>query len=371
MLEKWLLLDQAKPLLYRKELIYPDEFGKLDSSGDGLVFEIVRDTLSHWRDSIAELRGNGITIPLTTSHDDWDKVENKLGEVIDGRIAKNKQGKSALFIDVKFDDEKSRDLAIKGDVSIGSPPLWRDGKKRTYRYPVQHVCSTAAPVIPGLETWQAIAAAFGKSKKGKAMDLDQLITLLGLEEAAKDAASDDEKIGLIKAKIMEFTGGAPKKDAAAADAQGVAASAGTPPVKVAPADDDDDEPEPKGKAKKVTATVAFSQRPEAPLLVKTVKGARMAQLDALVESRTITPAVKKELVLSHCTDEQVTLELSHGDDGKAFDDAIKLVKMMHKDRPMKDSGRSTGDADDDEVIELSHNQADSYQKFVKERYATK
>jgi len=361
----WLLLDGKNRLLYRKEVIYEGDWGKLNSRGDGIAFAIARDTLSHWQQSLAEMRAAGIKSPFTTSHENWESTEDRLGEVINAEVSENDNGKPSLYLDILFDDEKSRDIGLKGDVSIGSPPVWYDGRKRKWVYPLQHVASTNAPVIPGLETWQAIAAAFGerKSNKGSIMDLEMLIELMGLTDAAATAESDDEKIGLIKAKIAEWTGGTPKPDAEGnPKPAAVAASQSTPaPASAATSA--------VPQAKKVT--VAFSHAH--PVLVKTVRDARVATLDALVAQNVISPAIKKELVLSHCTDDGIKLELSHAADdsagGAAFDEAIKLVKLVAKDRPLKSSGRSAaGEQTDDQVLELSHGlEANSFEKSCENR----
>lgn len=345
-LRGWVLLDAKQRLLFRKEAIYRGDFGKLDSSGTGIEFNVVSDTLHHWMQSVRQLRRNGVAIPLSKSHETWDSSEDRLGEVLDASVRANDQGLPSLFLDILFDDEQSRDIALKGDVSIGSPPIWYDGKKREYQYPLQHVASTAAPVIPGLETWQAIAAAFRAAQpiKGQVMELDDLIAMLGIE-VPEEANTDEAKIALIKQKLTELVGKPPEEPAQPPATEDVDMSQGDPPVATpaAPA---------VPQAKKVT--VAFSH---APVLVKTVRDSRLAQLDALVTQNIITPAVKQELALAHCSDGGIKLELSNGSSGNEFDSAIKLVKLMAKSKPLARHGRSEA-VDDESIIELAHSSND-------------
>lgn len=345
-LRGWLLLDQSKPLLYRKEVIYEGEFSKLNFSGNGIEFAIAHDTLNHWKRSLEEQLAAGIQVPFSKSHKTWDAPEDRLGKVVAAEVRENDNGLPSLILDFLFDDEKSRDIGLKGDVSIGSPPVWYDGKGRKWEYPLQHVASTNAPVIPGLETWQAIAAAF--NTRGSKMELDELIELLGIE-VPDDANTDEAKKALIQAKLKELTGGGAPAEETPADApveasQGAKAAPATPTVP---------------QAKKVT--VAFSH----PTIVNTVRNARLAQLDALVTQNVITPAVKKKLELAHCSAEGIKLELSHadGNESKVFDDAIDLAKAMASDRPLKSSGRSAA-GDDPDALELSHDaKGFSFEKF--------
>ena len=356
----WLLLDKKSPLLYRKELIYEGEWQKLNSDGEGIAFAVATNTLNHWKESLSALREAGIKTPLTKSHENWDLPENKLGEVTAAHVSENDAGLPSLFLDILFDDEKSRDIGLKGDVSIGSPPgVWFDGTGREWRYPLQHVASTNAPVIPGLETWQAIAASFSKTNqaKGSKMDLDELIAALGIE-VDKSVNTDDGKKALVLAKLKELTGGG------TADGGGDGGDAPPDPKTVGMSHEDDDTEPTKTAGTPANAggqgglqpkrmTVAFAH----PVIVRTVRDARKAQIDALVTQKIITPATAKELACSFCTDEQIKLELSHtGDSGSAeFERAIKLVKTVAKDRPLPKSGRSEA-TDLSTAIELSHQQ---------------
>lgn len=356
----WLLLDAKTRLRYRKEVIYQGDWGKLNAKGEGIEFGVVRDTLNHWKDSVNEFRQLGIAIPLSKSHDNWESTEDRLGEIVGAEVSKNSKGHPSLFLDIEFDDEKSRDVALKGDVSIGSPPVWHDGAKRKHVYPVQHVASTAAPVIPGLETWQAIAAAFGESKsKGPTMELDELITLLGIE-VDESVNTDDGKKALVMAKIKELVGSpAPEgEEGAGGTSPPLDASLGTPTPAPAPVAGG------VPQAKKVT--VAFSH-----LQVRTVRKGRQAELDGYVAQNRLSPAVAKEISLAHCSDDAIGLELSHNGTGDAFDREVKIALSATQHRPLKASGRTeAGDDSDEAIIELSHSgRATGFSAFVDKQVA--
>lgn len=331
----WLRLDETKPLLYEKEAIYADQFGKLNSDGEGIEFEPYVATLDHWKESVDQFKANGVKIPLAKSHDGWDQTENGLGEVIGARRGLNDKGIESIFLQVLFDDEKSRDIGLKGDVSIESPPEFYDGKKNKYVYPIRHVASTNAPVIPGLESWQAIAASFGSTKsKGNTMDLDQLIELLGITVDDADN-NDDAKTALIRAKIKELVG----DEAAEGDDPKEKPADATPPHK------------PAAPGTPATPAVALSEKTKpSPLIVKTIRANREQQVAGLIEAGFISPATGKELTLSFCSDKAIGVELSEDGDGSQFDSMVRILKT---NKPLAKSGRSASGLGDSE-IELSH-----------------
>lgn len=358
-LRGWLLLAKDSPLLFEKEVIYDGDWKKLDSDGEGIAFAVRKNILNHWRDSLAELRAAGIKSPLATNHETWDQPENRLGEIVGANVRENDSGLPALFLRILFDDEKSRDIGLKGDVSIGSPGEWYDGTGRRWDWPLQHVASTNAPVIPGLEQWRKIAASFSKSTtKANTMDLDELIKLLGI--TVPDGASDETKQALIEAKLAQ--------DYGTGDAAGDGGDATPAPQETNMSHEEDEQQKRKaapaaqptnggtngggnGPMKKVT--VAFAH----PTLVNSVVGGRKAQIDALLDKGSITPAHAKELKLSYCDSEAVKLELSHDGDSATdeFERTIQTIKRMATDRPLKASGRSIAGSDDVEsAIELSH-----------------
>lgn len=360
----WILLDQKQPLIYRKEAIYLGDWGKLNSEGEGIEFNVYRDTLEHWKQSTEQFRKLGIAIPLSKSHDNWDRTEDRLGEVIAASVKPNSKGKPSLFLDIRFDDEKSRDIALKGDVSIGSPPTWYDGAKNKHVYPLQHVASTAAPVIPGLETWQAIAAAFGESKsKGSNMEIDELIALLGIE-VDESVNTDDGKKALVMAKLKELVGAPAKKP----EGEGEAGKEGegTPSPVDASLNSGAQPAEPAKERDMKKVTVAFSH-----LQVKTVRKGRQAELDSYVAQGKMSPATAKEIALAHCDDKAIGLELSHNGDGSAFDREVAIALSATKHKPLSKSGRTeAGDDSDEAIIELSHSgKGQGFSSFVDKQLA--
>lgn len=333
---EWLLLSSSEGLTYRKEAIYLGDWAKLDSKGDGLEFSTYRDTLEHWSKSVGELRGNGIDIPLSTTHDGWESSENKLASIIGAKVEKNQKGVPSLFLDIKFDDEKSRDTAIKADISIGSPPVFHDAKKRRYVYPLRHVASTAAPVIPGLETWQAIAASF--SNEGKTMEpelLAKLISLLKVEVSEEQADDTDAKLQLVTTAL----------DKALEDQS---KGGDTMPAETTELSEEGGTGSPAPQASKVT--VAFSQ---SPLMVTQVRKGRQSELDGYVAQNKLSPAVAAKLAEVHCSEGAIKLALDSNDDDSAFEGALGIALMASSNRPMSDSGRSDA-VTDGEVIELAH-----------------
>lgn len=341
--------SSSSGLVYEKEVIPEGEWAKLNREGKGIQFETYRSTLQHWAKSVGELLAAGVKPVLAKSHDHWDKPEEKLGEIVGAEVRKNRKGRDALFARVRFDDDESKAIALKGDVSIGSPDVWYDGRGKKWNYPFQHLASTNSPVIPGLEKWQAIAASFGTASKGNTMDLDELIALLGIE-VPEDANTDEAKKALIQAKLKELSGGgAPAPEAEPVEGEPVEASqtaTGVASPNVG-----------KGAARKVSATVSFSkENPPPPLVVKSIGEGRKATIEGKVAQHKFAPAVAADLIASFCSAERVSLELCHGDDGREFDLALSIAEKSAANPPLAKHGRSAASDDsDDAVLELAHN----------------
>lgn len=353
-LRGWVQFDKKNRLLYEKEVIYEDDFGKLDSEGEGIAFAVRSRILKHWHESLRDLRTAGIKSPFAKTHDSWDQPEDRLGELVGSDFRANEKGIPSLFLRILFDDEKSRDIGLKGDVSIGSPEVWYDGKKRKWEWPLQHVASTNAPVVPDLEPWRKIAASFSKSNtaKGHNMEPDDLIALLGI--TVEDGAGDDVKWALIKQKLAELTGNKPAKEGEGEE----------PAVEEVAASHEDDEARRKAAAANASGngtpvpqakrvTVAFSH--DDPT-VELYRDSNVERVNALIENRVVTPAVGKFITTSFCDSKDIAFDLTHKRGGTQFKKVIELVKMIAKDRPLNPSGRSLAGGDES-AIELSHNQA--------------
>jgi hypothetical protein len=358
--DPWLRLSQKNRLIYRKEAIYLGDFGKLNAQGKGIEFAIARDTVTHWKRSVDQLLENEVTIPLARSHAEWSDPERRLGKVIAAEIGRDSKDRHALFLDIEFDDEQSRDIALKGDISIGSPPVWFDGLKRRYEYPLQHVASTSAPVIPGLDEWHAIAAAFNLAQYGGTMDVDQLIELMQIE-VPEGSDTDEAKWALIHQWVKERCDTMPPAEEPTDDAP-VEASKATPAAPVAPAAN--------GAAKKVTATVAFShENPPPVLVINTVCQARKAIIDAEVTAGTFAPTVGADLVGEWCDQKKVELSIINNEDNSAFERELARWRKAKKNPPLSAAGRSKGSVPDDE-LELSQSiDSDSFLKHCEETTA--
>ena len=276
-----------------KRAIYAGNFEK-----DGKPFSIDEAMLSRMADSVQELRSAGIAVPFTNGHD-WINPANRLGDVVNAVVEKDEDGVSALFLGVDFVDDKSRDTALKGDVSIGYMGEFRDGRGITHEKVLRHVAATNAPVIPSLGEWQALAASFN----GKTTDMDkQLLELLGVE----DEGLALEAVKGLQSKITELS--APK--------------------------------------------VELSHPPQ---YIQLISDSRISKLDAALAKAEIPPCVHSELVLAFANERTVNLELSHGSTSEGFDLALKIAKLAYNSPNLPASGRSSTPAPGS--IALSHDGA--------------
>jgi hypothetical protein len=106
-----------------KEAIYDGDWSKLDSEGKVLAFSSYKAGLVHWASNVREFVKLGIAMPLSRSHDTRDDPEQTLGQVIGAEVKANAKGIPSLYLTIDFDGQRDRDIAIEGDVSIGSPPV--------------------------------------------------------------------------------------------------------------------------------------------------------------------------------------------------------------------------------------------------------
>jgi len=179
-MSNWLKLSKN---VYRKEVL---PVGKYRKDSEDLDFEITLDTLNHVNTAVTGMLSHGVKIPLVKNHDG----DSAFGQVIGAQVEND-----SLFCDIEFTDETCRSEAMRNDVSAFIPPEFVDGKGNAWKRPLRHLAITPYPVIPGLGTWNPIAASFHSpepTQKESPM-LEELIGALELSFDAKETQEVKEK----------------------------------------------------------------------------------------------------------------------------------------------------------------------------------
>lgn len=153
-----LAFEESSPGVFKKELIYPGTFIKVDENDKPEFRLIVDDKLiDHWVDTFDRMKDNGVDVPVPIEHS--EDPEDRRGTVVALRKEFNKErGVDSLYAYVTF-RKGSENLAEHSQVSLFSPPDMKDGVGNKYTRPITHVAITDYPLVPGLSRWSRSAAA--------------------------------------------------------------------------------------------------------------------------------------------------------------------------------------------------------------------
>lgn len=184
--------EQSSPGVFRKELIYPGTFIKVDENNQPEFRLIVDEKLmDHWVRTFNQMKKNGIDVPVPIEHS--EDPEDRRGTVVDLRKEFNEErGTNSLYVYSTFrkGDEK---LAEHSQVSLYAPPEMKDGIGNTYIRPITHVAITDYPLVPGLSRWSPAAAASRARLRKRKAALNRMYD--GTSRRSRRAASlaDDAK----------------------------------------------------------------------------------------------------------------------------------------------------------------------------------
>lgn len=315
--------DPARPLLFRKELIYPGHFVKKTESGD-VEFELPCDeqTIDHWVATFEKMRENGIDVPLPVGH--TSSPEANRGKVVKLTKEQNPARKDlgpSLYCYVEFRDDRAADLAKTTNVSLFSPPVQMDGHGNRYVRPIKHVALTDYPLIPGLAEFEPVD---DRTRKALALSFD-------------DFLCEDEPPETLTMTIAEL-----------ADQMGVEYPEGADDATIGQAILDAWDAEPEGEETLEENTLPDEElleedpllsaddtlpeeEPElaaslAPRVRSQFKRARSTEIDGLVTLKKITPAQARDLKSTFCTDKAVTYALS-ADTEDPFPGVVRALSL--------------------------------------------
>jgi hypothetical protein len=318
-LDAWSLSNESERL-YRKELIYEGAFVKKDDSEE-IRFNVDEALMLHWVATHDAMTANGNDVPLPLMH--TENPEQRRGTVHRLAVEEDSQGRKGLFGYIKFRDAEAEKLAAS-NVSIYVPNEWTDGKDNRYVRPVRHVALTDYPVVPGLDSFQAIVASLSLAQGDQDMPLRQLATKLGVE-LGDDTADDQVESKIVTAITTMKTENSKLKQELA-----------TLKAKPKP---ESKEGEGKEEEKKVAVAAGF---------ITLARDNRKMKLDGLVGKSAITKAVADKLSEQYCTDEALSLSLSS--DGTSSDGFDNLIETLSGNDPVK-----LGEASGQQTVALSHN----------------
>jgi hypothetical protein len=252
----------------------------------------------------------GVKVPIPVEH--TTDPEKKRGDLIGIDVRPNDKGKLAAFGRIKFSSPEHAAAHKSSDVSIYVEPSFKDGNGTVWKRPIRHVALTNYPVIPGLGSFQPIAASFEEGS----LDMSPLMPLaqqLGIQNADQkdDAALTAEIVASFsslvdKVKKLEGQGQQPQQ----------------PPQPGMPGQ------QPPGAPGMQPPPQQPKMQFSAPLL-GLLRDSRVNKLNSMV-GKNITKATRDQLVLQYCNDDALTLafdKVSEGAGDPGFDSLITALSL--------------------------------------------
>lgn len=308
MINNTLILDiaaqpatQLEPLVYEKEVIYPDTFTKQDPVTGEIQqrFTVTENDIDHWVRVDGLQREAGLDVQMPVGH--TEDPLSTAAEVLSLYKKQDHKGRQGLFAKFKFKTEALAASLKDTKVSLFSPAEYHHNGK-VFPRPIRHIAFTNNPVVPDLGPTVIAASADSSIPKGSdEMKISELALQLGVKHG--EDLTDD---GIAKAIITHVTELNDKLSKA------------TKPVDP-PAGD-------------VKASVDSALQKQVSELTKTN---RKMRIDGLLASTKVDAAQAKTLVDTWCGD---TLSLS-AESSTAFE---SMISILEKNQPLSLSGERTG-----------------------------
>ena len=283
--------DRVPKRKFRKEIIRAGTYVK-----DEQEFEVTHSSLKNWVRQFRAMKRNGVKVPIPLSHEDDGDSDKNQGWVHDLFVEDE-----SLFMTCELIGEDAIGTAARADVSLYSPPSFKDGKGNEYTRPITHVAMTTHPVVPGLGEFVPLAASL--KHKETEMDLASLGKALSLDLGDKEKAEET-----ITAAFSQL-----KKDLVGEKEKRGIVEKERDALKAETKKDNQVEPD--------------------PTLISLAADNRQMKLKQLVEAGRITPAVSDKLKTLYLGEENkaLILSLKTGTQGQ-FDE---LVMALSENDPVK------------------------------------
>lgn len=315
----------------------------------GWHLDITEDRLHRFATTFKQMQQNGVSVEVPIDHS--LSAKDNYGYVIDMVVEKNKSGVMALYGIHEMIGDEGISLALRNKgVSVLIEKDFKDGKGNAYGEAITHSSIVQQPVVPGQEDFEAIAASIanksdfpilflnGKDNEMNEAMLKKIREILG----ADDSLTADNALSRIEEHIKGLSAKNAETQKQMIDLQSKVSQL-------------------EGQVKAASAVSVD------PNLAEQMGSTAEQQLDLLVQTGKITPAVKTKLAASLIgqTGSRNVIALSIGNGGKPSvltqviealkeNDAVKLgeqtgIQVLSRRNPGDDK---TNEADKDSMLAM-------------------
>jgi len=252
--------------------------------------------LEHWAETFAEMKSNGIRVPIPSTHAGDGNPDMNRGYVDHMRIEGDE-----LVMECSMIGEDGILAAARSDVSIHSPAEFIDGNGIRYHQPITHVALCTDPVVPGLGAFVPIAASH---QGGHPVEwLKKLAELLGVKEFKQETA--EQQLSACASELVKTN-------------TSLSQEKKTLEEKIL---------ELTNQVKTISASSGNKSKPDATLVSLAADNRKM-KLDGLVAAARITPAVRDQMAALYIgpSNSAVELSLQHGTQSE-FDKLIGVLSL--------------------------------------------
>jgi hypothetical protein len=245
----------------------------------GWHLDITEERLHRLAATFNQMKANGVAVEVPVDHS--LSAEDNYGYVTGMTVEKNKKGVLALYGIHEMAGDKGIDLVHRNKgVSVLIEKDFKDGKGNAYGEAITHSSIVQQPVVPGQEDFEAIAASITNKQNipmlflsGKDSTMDEFLKKLRVILGADDSLTEENAMS----RLAEHISGLGTKNGdlqkQLVDLQGEMAKLKTD--------------------NKAASTVQID-----PNLAEQMGTTAEQQLDLLVQTGKITPAVKTKLAAS-------------------------------------------------------------------------
>lgn len=309
------LINTKEGIRFKKEII---SCGTFLVSSNGPKFTIGPETLDHWVNTFNLMVSNGVKVTVPPSHEATDK---NMGWV----IGLERRG-DKLIGEFLLTCKDARNIAHSNDVSLYSPPSFKDGKGNVYTRPIVHIALTPTPQIPGLGPWEEIAAS--RSIVTLSRESKMPINWKDFSEKLGVEVTEENAVDVILSKVTELTEIIQKKE---------------------------------DELKTLTKPTEPAEKKLDPILLSLARENLELKLSSICPSK-ICPATKDKIEKAFLSEEWLTIALSRNE-GKytLFETLIEALR----DNKVVPIGEHTGP----QTLKLAHNLAPGENPLVKDAEA--
>lgn len=298
--------------------------GKYHQEADDVTYDFTHELFGHWVAVFGEMTANGVKVPLVMAPEHQeDELDRNRGWLQKLYIEGND-----LVGEFEVIGEDAITSVVRNDVSVFSPPVWKDGTGKEYKWPLVNIALTGHPLIPGLGDWTKIAASRVQGGKEKGM-WKKIAKALGID-ASKWTDEDAEKQLFAAIKVMQKA----QKDAIK--------EAKKSSIKASLESEDEDikkeveevlneavkdqlEEAVETRTAEIRASLDKDPEPISATLIELSSENRATKIDALEEAGRITPDVAKKFKTIFSDEKAVKAALQRGTNSDHFKELVEAL----------------------------------------------